>query len=44
MEIARVMKRIDHLALREDITVYTYIEGYYRENRDQLFSLVLFCP
>lgn len=40
MEIARVIKRTDHLALR-DITVYTYIKRFYRENRDQLFSRVI---
>lgn len=28
MKIASVIKRTDHLALREDITVYTYIKGY----------------
>lgn len=36
-----VIKKIDHLALRGDITVYTYIKGYCRENRDQLFSQVI---
>lgn len=35
-----MIKRTDHLALR-DITVYTYIKGFYRANRDQLFSQVI---